>query len=846
MKSSQVITISALLALSATSRAEISGSGHQIQGCSGVIQSRIWNDANRNGVQDAGETPLGGIALQLSRAGEPQLGTDTLVTDARGFVRFFNLCLTDHLLGVDPGTLPAGMTPTAVNIASEQRDVFDSDGEQGFDPVTIELSANHTNEETVDFGFARASCDGTIGDRVWLDEDANGLQDDYESGLADIALALVDASGAQVEQTTSDRRGRYLFAGLCAGAYTLDTPDLPHQFTVTPPSGAPGDANVLDILDADVGLFRAGCQSVVTGTLFADANADGLLSGGEHGLDDVAVYVDTHGYRQYALTDTNGSFRLGGLCAGSYPFAVDSATLPPDALTSLPLPQSIDVATDDAAMEMGSYGFITGCAGRIGDRVWLDEDGDGQQGVGELGIEAVSVLLRDHLGNERGVRTTDADGYYEFAQLCAGDYAVQVDASSLDASLSPTSTGIGSADLDSDGIAPVWLNLPSNAAHDLSLDFGYQASGCMLRLDTECHPLSLESVQFDCEKPVSTLSLIWRGDQSIRIVAYLGDENKPVLTEIDRVAPGERVEISGYDDAPNDVMWRLYDADTGAYLGESWFHLSCSDKEMDGPEDCGRAQGDGKDGDKCDDEGCINDWALDGVVDKISRLSCTSEDVKFNEQCTAQKDTMVYVRHELRNVGSTSAGAIAFDADHETSSSAGLELAAGGTVSFTGVESILASRTLTVSASGDDGGDGTTATCTADRSIAVSATPIPDCSVFGLSRLEKSDDKIKWRLKNAGMQDAIINRVEVMWPDGHGELKEIKRGGDKFIDQLVPPRYVDLDESSMHENRDKRRIEKDKDEDLEVKFNEKVEDLTDSDYGITVHFEQGCSVTLTP
>ena len=82
-----------------------------------------------------------------------------------------------------------------------------------------------------------------------------------------------------------------------------------------------------------------------------------------------------------------------------------------------------------------------------------------------------------------------------------------------------------------------------------------------------------------------------------------------MLATIDDVVAGQLVEVSGYEGASNDVYWEIFDAN-GSKIGESNFHLSCSDGEMNGPEDCGLAQGDGKG----TNAGFINEWTLDGLT----------------------------------------------------------------------------------------------------------------------------------------------------------------------------------------------------------------------------------------
>ncbi len=61
--------------------------------------------------------------------------------------------------------------------------------------------------------------------------------------------------------------------------------------------------------------------------------------------------------------------------------------------------------------------------GRIGDRVWLDMDGDGIQGPSETGMEGVTVeLWKD--GQLIATTTTGKDGSFSFENLQPGDYTV--------------------------------------------------------------------------------------------------------------------------------------------------------------------------------------------------------------------------------------------------------------------------------------------------------------------------------------------------------------------------------------------------------------------------------------
>ncbi len=61
----------------------------------------------------------------------------------------------------------------------------------------------------------------------------------------------------------------------------------------------------------------------------------------------------------------------------------------------------------------------------IGDYVWFDENMDGIQDDGEMGVPGVEVVLQDCQGNSLDNTFTDSDGYYEFCELEPGDYNVR-------------------------------------------------------------------------------------------------------------------------------------------------------------------------------------------------------------------------------------------------------------------------------------------------------------------------------------------------------------------------------------------------------------------------------------
>ncbi|MEM7393583.1 MAG: SdrD B-like domain-containing protein, partial [Verrucomicrobiota bacterium] len=88
----------------------------------------------------------------------------------------------------------------------------------------------------------------------------------------------------------------------------------------------------------------------------------------------------------------------------------------------------------------------------VGDYVWIDEDGDGIQDAAESnGVAGVTVTLFDSMTNAVATNTTDVGGLYLFTNLASGSYFVQFDLSTLPAGFIATLQDQGGDDaVDSD------------------------------------------------------------------------------------------------------------------------------------------------------------------------------------------------------------------------------------------------------------------------------------------------------------------------------------------------------------------------------------------------------------
>src|ERR1039457_5030729 len=139
----------------------------------------------------------------------------------------------------------------------------------------------------------------------------------------------------------------------------------------------------------------------------------------------------------------------------------------------------------DANSSLSLAGFnlkSTSCSGAIGDFVWRDDNNNGIQDSGEVGINGVTVQL--YQGSNLIATTVTAPagygynppgpggaGYYQFGGLCAGNYSVAVTTPS---GYLPSPTGQGTPSTDSN-VNPAPVTLTTDTSTDETIDFGFYA-----------------------------------------------------------------------------------------------------------------------------------------------------------------------------------------------------------------------------------------------------------------------------------------------------------------------------------------------------------------------------------
>lgn len=483
-----------------TSTITISAEGTQITGIdAGLIVDpksslgdKVWYDVDQDGIQDATEVGIAGVTMTLLKETSPGTYTSiaTTVTNAFGEYIFAGLDAGNYKV---QATVPSGYTVTTSGTAGTGS--FTEYNNSDFTPAGLvatttspiyRLAANQ-DYAGIDLGLYKAGTLGSIGDKVWSDTDGDGVQDAGEVGLEGITVTLYASDGTTVIATTAtDGSGNYLFPGLAAGTYVVGFSNLPPNTQLSPtgagtlstdsdPNPATGKTGSIALaagqnittVDAGVVPYISSGKGSIGDYVWFDADNDGLQDTNETGVAGVTVTLySSTGTTVLATTttDAQGYYLFPNLDAGSY--VVGFSNFPAgyalqagkqnigssDIVDSDPDPVSgkttvINLAQGQENLSVDAGIYNPSATNSIGDKVWLDANGDGVQQALEVGVPGVTVNLLDDNGKIISSVVTDANGNYFFGNLPNGNYQMQVTAPQ---GMSFTAPGQGTEATDSD------------------------------------------------------------------------------------------------------------------------------------------------------------------------------------------------------------------------------------------------------------------------------------------------------------------------------------------------------------------------------------------------------------
>ena len=444
----------------------------------GSIGDRVWHDVNGNGLQDGTEVGVDGITVKLTGAGaDGTLGTaddvvTTTTTSGGGQYLFGGLKAGAYTVAFSGIT--AAQAFTTKDAGGNTNEATDSDVDATGKTGVINLAAGQNNRD-VDAGIYNVSKpNACVGDRVWFDDNKNGLQDSCEAGVAGVTVKLIGAGVDGVfgsadditKTTTTDSCGFYKFTGLYSGqhyqiqfgtktGYGFTTQDVGSNDHIDSDAAkTTGLTRVFTLADGECNTsFDAGlvCRlnASVGNRVWNDCNNNGVQDTGEGGLACVSVKLIGSGLDGVwgnaddvcltTTTDANGYYKFSGL-TGDQQYQLQFGTLngysrsaqdvgtdnakDSDANVSTGLTQTFTLADgeNNTSFDAGLYCKPTAS---VGDRVWLDCNGNGIQDAGDAGVACVTVKLTGAgmdgvFGTADDISkttTTDACGFYKFSGL---------------------------------------------------------------------------------------------------------------------------------------------------------------------------------------------------------------------------------------------------------------------------------------------------------------------------------------------------------------------------------------------------------------------------------------------
>ncbi|HCT4303791.1 TPA: carboxypeptidase regulatory-like domain-containing protein, partial [Staphylococcus aureus] len=431
----------------------------------------VWEDTNKNGIQDQDEKGISGVTVTLKDESGNVLKTVT--TDADGKYKFTDLDNGNYKVEF---ITPEGYTPTTVTSGSDIEK--DSNG------LTTTGVINGADNMTLDSGFYKTP-KYNLGNYVWEDTNKDGKQDSTEKGISGVTVTLKNENGEVLQTTKTDKDGKYQFTGLENGTYKVEF-ETPAGYTPTQVGSGTdegidsnGTSTTGVIKDKDNDTIDSGFYKPTYNLgdyVWEDTNKNGVQDKDEKGISGVTVTLKDENDKvlQTVTTDENGKYQFTDLKNGTYKVEFET----PSGYTPTSVTSGNDTEKDsngltttgvikDADNMTLDSGFYKTPKYSLGDYVWYDSNKDGKQDSTEKGIKDVTVTLLNEKGEVIGTTKTDENGKYRFDNLDSGKYKVIFE---KPAGLTQTGTNTTEDDKDADG-GEVDVTITDH--DDFTIDNGY-------------------------------------------------------------------------------------------------------------------------------------------------------------------------------------------------------------------------------------------------------------------------------------------------------------------------------------------------------------------------------------
>ncbi len=276
----------------------------------GRVTGVVFEDANLNGRRDVGEKGIAGVTVQLSTGA-------TTSTDQFGRYEFRHIPA-----GRQEITLDAAQFGGAVRFTA---------------PTHVPLLFHGEERYVVDFGFNNLSQLLLV---LYNDYRLDGARYPDAPGVADVVVKLV--SPAATLEGKSDSSGRIEFRDIVPGTYQveIDENTVPPDYVLEQIARA----RQIEVSPAQIKSFALPVQALraIRGTVFYDANRNGIHDPGESGIEGVRVAAGD----QVVVSGAQGEFLFIGLPAADIEIKLDPDGPVPDEFRALLAPVHVKLGME--------------------------------------------------------------------------------------------------------------------------------------------------------------------------------------------------------------------------------------------------------------------------------------------------------------------------------------------------------------------------------------------------------------------------------------------------------------------------------------------------------------------
>lgn len=399
----------------------------------GDLSGTLWNDFNGDGLRAVTDVALAGwtVFLDENHNGLADPTEPTQTTDINGQYTFVGL--------------PEGSV-TVAEVVQDGWEVAPAFA------ASVNATISTGSVTTVDFANLQP-VPSTINGAIYNDMNADGHRATNpttgaftEPGLSGWQV-FVDLNNdgtltAGEPVATSDADGNYSLTGVPHGTRKIVEVSNPN-FVATAPAGGSVTINVLN--GVTIGGYDFGNQersdATIRGTVYVDADHDGVRDAGERGLPGITVYLDldddgvlddgesrlvTSDDLYYTPgTDEAGTYAFTHLAGGTYKIR----EIVPVELSSTPVSEAEHLVTIGGAEAKTIDAGNVFRPNEIHGVKFDDSNGNGLRDAGEAGIGGTTIYIdldRDDIFDDTEPSTvTAADGSYSFTGLTPDAYVVR-------------------------------------------------------------------------------------------------------------------------------------------------------------------------------------------------------------------------------------------------------------------------------------------------------------------------------------------------------------------------------------------------------------------------------------